>query len=58
MAAVLLLYGAFNTAIPFVLFTWAESGVSGIESSTASVLNSTVPLFTIILAGFGFTRKR
>ncbi|MCO5190104.1 MAG: EamA family transporter [Anaerolineae bacterium] len=46
--------GAFNTAIPFVLFTWAESGVSGIESSTASVLNSTVPLFTIILAGFVF----
>jgi drug/metabolite transporter (DMT)-like permease len=46
--------GAFNTAIPFVLFTWAESGANGIDSSTASVLNSTVPLFTIILAGFVF----
>lgn len=42
--------GAFNTAIPFALYTWAESGENGIDSSVASVLNSTVPLFTIVLA--------
>jgi drug/metabolite transporter (DMT)-like permease len=49
-----LFMGAFNTALPFVLFTWAESGANGVDSSVASVLNSTVPLFTIVLAAFVF----
>jgi drug/metabolite transporter (DMT)-like permease len=50
----LLFMGAFNTALPFVLFTWAESGTNGVDSSVASVLNSTVPLFTIVLAAWVF----
>lgn len=41
--------GLFNTALPFVLITW---GQRLIDSSLASILNGTVPLFTIILAHF------
>lgn len=41
------LLGTFNTAIPFVLITW---GQQSIDSAVASILNGTVPLFTILLA--------
>ena len=41
------LVGFFNVAMPFVLISWAEKSIS---SGLASILNSTVPLFTIILA--------
>jgi drug/metabolite transporter (DMT)-like permease len=47
----LLVMGAFNVAIPFVLISWAESGANGIDSGVASVLNSTVPLFSIVISG-------
>ncbi len=47
----LAILGVINTAIPFVLITWAESGDNGIDSAVAAVLNSTVPLFTIVIAG-------
>ena len=47
----LLVLGTVNTAVPFILITWAESGPNGIDSAVAAVLNSTVPLFTIIIAG-------
>jgi drug/metabolite transporter (DMT)-like permease len=43
--------GLFNVAVPFVLITWAESGANGVDSSVASVLNSTVPLFSIVISG-------
>ena len=43
--------GTVNTAIPFTLITWSESGESGIDSAVAAVLNSTVPLFALIIAG-------
>ncbi|MCC6189423.1 MAG: EamA family transporter [Anaerolineales bacterium] len=39
--------GVFNTAAPFVLITWGEQHI---DSSLASILNGTVPLFTIIFA--------
>lgn len=42
-----LVLGFFNIALPFVLIAWAEQFV---DSSVASILNSTVPLFTIIIA--------
>lgn len=42
-----LVLGLFNVAIPFVLISWAETHIS---SGMAAILNSTVPLFTIILA--------
>lgn len=41
--------GLFNTALPFVLITW---GQRLIDSSLASILNGTVPLFTIVIAHF------
>jgi drug/metabolite transporter (DMT)-like permease len=44
-----LFMGAVNTAIPFVLITW---GQRRIDSSLASILNGTVPLFTIVIAHF------
>lgn len=43
--------GAINTAIPFILISWSESGDSGIDSAVASVLNSTVPLFSVLISG-------
>lgn len=39
--------GVFNTALPFVLITWGEQHI---DSSLASILNGTVPLFTILFA--------
>lgn len=48
----LLVMGLINVAIPFVLITWAESGQNGLDSGVASILNSTVPLFSIALSGF------
>ena len=39
--------GIHNTALPFVLFTWATLFLS---AGTASILNSTAPIFTAIIA--------
>jgi drug/metabolite transporter (DMT)-like permease len=39
--------GAFSVAVPFSLITWAEQSV---DSTLASVLNGSVPLFAIVLA--------
>ena len=36
-----------NIVIPFALITWGEQSI---DSALASILNSTVPLFTIVLA--------
>lgn len=44
-----LFMGAFNTAFPFVLISWGETKI---DSGLASILNSTVPLFTIVIAHF------
>ena len=44
-----LFMGFFNTALPFVLISWGETKIN---SSLASILNGTVPLFTIIIAHF------
>ncbi|WP_124727440.1 DMT family transporter [Staphylospora marina] len=45
----LLLLGAVNAAIPFVLISCAELTI---PASTAAILNATTPLFTAILARF------
>jgi drug/metabolite transporter (DMT)-like permease len=50
--------GIVNVAIPFFLITWAESGEQGLDSGAASVLNSTVPLFSIVLSGFLLRAER
>ena len=39
--------GVLNTALPFVLISWGEKSI---DSAVASVLNSTVPLFTLVIA--------
>jgi drug/metabolite transporter (DMT)-like permease len=39
--------GVTNTALPFVLITWAETSI---DSGLAGVLNGTTPLFTFIIA--------
>lgn len=39
--------GLINTAVPFVLISWGETRI---PSSLASILNGTVPLFTILIA--------
>lgn len=43
--------GLMNVAVPFVLITWAESGETGLDSGVASVLNSTVPFFSVLISG-------
>jgi len=43
----LLLVALFNNAIPFTCFAWGERVV---PSNTASVLNATTPIFTLLLS--------
>jgi drug/metabolite transporter (DMT)-like permease len=45
----LLVMGVINIAIPFSLITFAEN-IPSIDSSLASVINSAVPLFVIVIA--------
>lgn len=44
-----LFMGVFQTALPFALIPWGETSI---ESSLASILNGTTPLFTILIAHF------
>ena len=44
-----LIMGALNTALPITLISWGETTI---DSALAAILNSTVPLFTIIIAHF------
>ena len=45
----LLILGLTNVAIPFFLISWGEQSI---DSAVASVLDATVPLFTILIAHF------
>ncbi len=45
----LLVLGLTNIAIPFFLISWGEQSI---DSAVASILDATVPLFTILLAHF------
>lgn len=49
---VLLLLGVTSVAVPFFLISWGEQTI---DSAVASILNATVPLFTIVFAHL-FTR--
>lgn len=51
----LLVLGLSNTAIPFVLISWAEVFI---DSAVASILNSSVPLFTMVIAHFSLSDDR
>jgi drug/metabolite transporter (DMT)-like permease len=52
---ILAFLGFFNVALPFALISWSELHIS---SGMASILNSTVPLFTILLASFFLKEER
>ena len=45
----LLLLGLTNVAAPFFLISWGEKSI---DSAVASILDATVPLFTILIAHF------
>jgi drug/metabolite transporter (DMT)-like permease len=45
----LFVLGLTNLAIPFFLISWGEKSI---DSSVAAILDSTVPLFTILIAHF------
>jgi drug/metabolite transporter (DMT)-like permease len=45
----ILLLGITNVAIPFFLISWGEQAI---DSAVAAILDSTVPLFTIVIAHF------
>src|SRR5512138_1921662 len=45
----LLLLGVTNVAIPFFLISWGEQSI---DSAVAAILDTTVPLFTILIAHF------
>lgn len=51
----LLVVGVFNTAVPFVLITWGEQRIT---SGLATVLNATVPLFSLVIAHFALRDER
>jgi drug/metabolite transporter (DMT)-like permease len=53
--AMLALLGLTNTALPFVLISWGELMI---DSGVASILNSTTPLFTLIIAHFFLSDER
>lgn len=44
-----LVLGLTNMALPFFLITWGEQYI---DSAVASILNATVPLFTLLIAHF------
>lgn len=45
----LLVLGLINVAIPFFLISWGEQSI---DSAVASILDATVPLFTILIAHY------
>lgn len=47
----LVVMSLINIAIPFTLITWGEQYI---DSALAAILNSTVPLFTMMLAALAF----
>ena len=46
---IFIVLGVINVAVPFFLITWGEQSI---DSAVASILNATVPLFTVILEHF------
>ena len=51
----LLVVGVMNTAAPFTLITWGEQDI---DSGLATVLNATVPLFTLLIAHVALADER
>lgn len=53
--AALLYVGVMNTAVPFTLITWGEQNI---DSGLATVLDATVPLFTLVFAHFALADEQ
>ena len=51
----LLFVGVMNTAVPFTLITWGEQTI---DSGLATVLNATVPLWTLVFAHVALADER
>ena len=51
----LLVVGVMNTAAPFTLITWGEQHI---DSGLATVLNATVPLWTLVFAHVALADER
>ncbi len=47
--------GIINTAIPFTLISWGEQSI---DSAVASILNGTVPFFTLLIAHLALSDER
>jgi len=52
---IFMVMGLINAALPFVFVAWSEKFIS---SGMASILNSTVPLFTLLIAPFFIPKER
>ena len=50
----LVVVGLLNTAVPFWLLSWGETRI---DSGTASIIQASVPIFTVLLA-FGFFHEQ
>ncbi|MDH3234709.1 MAG: DMT family transporter [Alphaproteobacteria bacterium] len=53
--AAFLIMGLLNNLIPFSLFFWAQTSISG---GLASILNATTPIFSIVVAHFVLADER
>jgi drug/metabolite transporter (DMT)-like permease len=51
----MLVLGLTNVAIPFTLITWSEKSI---DSAVASILNASVPLFTLLISHFSLKDDR
>lgn len=51
----LIVLGLLSIALPFSLITWAQTRI---DSSIASILNATAPLFVVLLAGITLSDER
>lgn len=51
----LVVVGLFNIAVPFFLITWGEQSI---DSGLATVLNATVPLFSLVIAHFALADEQ
>lgn len=50
-----LFMGFFQTTLPFVLISWAETRI---DSALAAILNATTPLFAIVIAHYWLSDER
>src|SRR5437868_1808119 len=54
MWPIIALIAAVNNVVPFTLITWAQEHIT---SSLAATLNSTMPLFTLLIAHFTWSER-